>query len=493
MEILTNIRTLVEELNETGINYCHWKSNYLLAESLLGQTDIDLLIDRKDANLFRTILGQLYFKPANTTDGDSFPSVEHYYSLDEESGVLAHVHAYFRVITGDSLTKNYRFPIEEMLLKNTRKMGPVRVPAKCAELVVFTLRMMLKHTSLVEIVLLARYWKQVREEINWLMEVNTIDETINLLQCYLPSIDAKLFSECIAALKEPAPVYRRVILGNYLRAQLSPYGRSSSLNARLQGIRKFTLLSFRRFARSQKSMVLRNGGAVIAFVGSEATGKSTLIAEMRDWLGEHFTAQQIHVGKPKSTLLTTIPNLLLPALRSLFPRARTTKIEIQFDDRDRSKKPQKNYPLLFGVRSVLLSYDRRALLSRAFRQASNGALVLCDRYPSLKSGAPDSLQLSHLAPLTGDHSIRRRLADIEARIYKEIPSPDLVIFLTAPIEVTISRNAARNKIEPENYVRRRHAKSSNLDFGKAQVYKINTDQPIEQTVLEVKKAIWAIL
>ena len=77
-----------------------------LEESLLGQTDIDLLIHRKDANLFRTILSHLRFRPA-TTDGEAFPSVEHYFALDEESGVLVHVHAYFRVITGESLSKNY--------------------------------------------------------------------------------------------------------------------------------------------------------------------------------------------------------------------------------------------------------------------------------------------------------------------------------------------------------------------------------------------------
>jgi thymidylate kinase len=491
MEILSKIKTLVEELNESGISYCHWKSNYLLAESLLGQTDIDLLIERKDANRFRRILSRLHFKPANTTDGETFPSVEHYYSLDQESGALVHVHAYFKVITGDSLTKNYHFPVEEMLLKNTRMIGPVRVPAKSAELVVFTLRMMLKHTSLVEILLLARYWKQVREEIDWLLEAENIDESIDFLRCYLPNLDPHLFSDCVAALNDPAPLYRRVILGNYLRSRLSFYGRSTSLQARLKGIRKFSLMFFRRYARSQKSMVLRNGGAVIAFVGSEATGKSTLIAETQDWLGEHFTAQQIHVGKPKSTLLTIIPNLFLPALRSIFPGARTTKIGLE--NQDRSTKPHKNFPLLFGIRSVLLAYDRRSLLSRAFRQASNGSLVLCDRYPSLRSGAPDSPQLSHLAPLTGNHSSRHRLANIEARLYREIPSPDLVIFLTAPIEVTISRNAARSKNEPESYVRRRHARSSNLEFGKAQVYKINTDQPLDQTVLEVRKAIWSVL
>ena len=48
-------------------------------------------------------------------------------ALDPETGTLVHVHAYYRVITGESLAKNYRLPIEEMLLANTRREGIVTV------------------------------------------------------------------------------------------------------------------------------------------------------------------------------------------------------------------------------------------------------------------------------------------------------------------------------------------------------------------------------
>jgi ribose 1,5-bisphosphokinase PhnN len=74
-----------------------------------------------------------------------------------------------------------------------------------------------------------------------------------------------------------------------------------------------------------------------------------------------------------------------------------------------------------------------------------------------------------------------------------MPPPDLVVNLYAPLEVVISRNASRGKREPEDYVRRRHARSANVDFGQTPVQRINTDQPFDQTVLEVKKAIWNAL
>jgi thymidylate kinase len=491
--MLTKIRKLIEELNANDIRYCHWKSNLSLAIALAGQTDVDLLIHRKDADLLRTILSQLCFRPATLKDGESYPSVEHYFALDEESGALVHVHAYFRVITGESLAKNYRLPIEEMLLQNTRWADSVRVPTKSAELVVFILRMMLKHTSLVELALLARDRQQIQQEIQWLLATDTIDETLSLVDCWLPSLDTNLFSNCITALEVPAPLFRRIILGRQLRSRLRLYARHSAIRAWLGGLQKFTIMLLRRLFRSQKGMIPLSGGAVIAFVGPEATGKSTLLAEMSGWLGEHFAVQQVHAGKPKSTILSAIPNLLVPVLRSMLPTHRSSHVETQYASKEQSEKSQESYSLIFAIRSVLLAYDRRALLTRAFGRAANGTIVLCDRYPSLCSGTPDSPQLSHLPIASDRYSIRRLLARIEKRLYREIPPPDLVISLTVPVEVAVLRNEARGKKEPEDYVRLRHARSSNLEFGKTPIYKINTDQPLDKIVLEVKKVIWNTL
>lgn len=491
--MLAKIRNLFEELNQRGIRYCHWKSNFALAETVSGQTDVDLLIHRQDAPLFRSLMSELSFRPAISTDGKPFPSVEHCYALDDNSGDLVHVHAYYRVITGDSLTKNYRLPVEDMLLENTREEETVRVPTKAAELVIFTLRIMLKHTSLTELVLLSRYWKQAREEAIWLTEADALDKASDLVNCWLPPLDAKLFVICTLALKSPASLWKRVILGHRLRSRLRIYARHSAIYAKLSGIRKFMIMLLRRLRRSQRGMIPLSGGAVIAFVGAEATGKSTLICAISDWLGKHFAVESSHIGKPAPTALSAIPSLLLPVLRSILPNYRSTRIQAKYAAGGPSDKPKKSFPLIFGIRSVLLAYDRRSLLTRAFGKAANGTILLCDRYPSVVSGALDSPQLSHFEVSRSRYSLYRLLAVLESRLYREIPAPDLVVYLTAPLELTVSRNANREKKEPEDYVRRRHAQSSNLDFGRTPIHRINTDQPFDRTVYEVKQAIWNAL
>lgn len=232
---------------------------------------------------------------------------------------------------------------------------------------------------------------------------------------------------------------------------------------------------------------------MVAFVGSEATGKSTLLSEVGGWLGGHFAVERMHAGKPAPTALTAIPTALLPVLRAALPGHRSTRVEASYASGNPTTNPKEGFSLIFGVRSVLLAHDRRVLLTRAYSQAANGTIVLCDRYPSLQSGVPDGPQLSHLPTPEGKNSVRHRLARLEARLYREIPPPDLVIHLSAPLEVTVQRNAARDKTEPEDYVRRRHAQVSNLDFGQTPVHKIDTDQPVADTVRQVKEAIWEFL
>jgi thymidylate kinase len=249
----------------------------------------------------------------------------------------------------------------------------------------------------------------------------------------------------------------------------------------------------RRLTRSKKGMRLQSGGAVIAFVGPEATGKSTLLAETKRWLGEHLVVEQIHAGKPRSTILSVIPNLGVPLLRALLPTYRSGHVEQQYSAAERVEQSRKVFPLLFGIRSVLLAYDRRALLTRARAEAAKGTVVLCDRYPSMISGATDSPQLSQFN-LSGNRSpLHNRLAQVEHRLYQEIPAPDLVISLTVPLEVAILRNKTRGKEEPEDFVRRRHAASSQLVFEQAPVVRVSTDQPLDQTVSAIKQVIWEAL
>ena len=230
----------------------------------------------------------------------------------------------------------------------------------------------------------------------------------------------------------------------------------------------------------------RQGRRVIAFVGSEASGKSTVVSAVEDWLGQERDVRRIHVGKPPSTLLTFVPHVLLPAFRALFPRQRLVRVETR---PEREPSERRSFPPLFAARAVMLAYERSVLITRTLGRSSRDAIVLTDRYPSSTPGAPDGPQLSLAARNAGRLSATRWLATLEARLYARMPRPDLVFHLSAPLDVTLARNAAREKTEPERYVRARHALSATLRFDGSEVHRIDTDRDLDTVIADVKATI----
>ena len=159
------IRNLFGSLEQKGVRYCHWKSNIRLEETLAAAEDIDLLVDKRDAELFYTALLENGFKLAQSRSGIGHPGVFHAFGLDEASAELVHVHAYFQIVSGDSLVKNYRLPVERSLLEQTRYVLGVKVPLAEAELVLFALRIALKHTNPIEILMANRHYRRITKEL----------------------------------------------------------------------------------------------------------------------------------------------------------------------------------------------------------------------------------------------------------------------------------------------------------------------------------------
>jgi thymidylate kinase len=238
-----------------------------------------------------------------------------------------------------------------------------------------------------------------------------------------------------------------------------------------------------------KHMRLLGGGAVIALVGPQATGKTTLATEMQRWLGCELGVRRIHAGKPPATWYTKLPNLLIPLARSLFPRYKTETVESKVD---RSEEASNKFPWVFVIRKVLVALDRRALLRECYRWARNGRIVLSDRYPSDNPGAVDGMSFSSEQVENEKSALKRYLMSWERRIYRDICPPDLVLELQAPTDVAVVRNVTRNKIDAgdEGYVRRRHAMRRKPVFEHCPVVQISTDRSIEETLKDVKKQVW---
>jgi hypothetical protein len=117
MSVLATARNLFAAFGEQGVRYCHWKSNEHVVAGLSGQTDLDVLIDRRHAARALEVLGRCGFKRFEGTTGMGYPAVEDHIALDQQSGMFVHCHLHFRLVAGDRRFKAYRLPWEDRLLE----------------------------------------------------------------------------------------------------------------------------------------------------------------------------------------------------------------------------------------------------------------------------------------------------------------------------------------------------------------------------------------
>jgi thymidylate kinase len=479
------IRTLIVALDHARIRYCHWKSNVRLLESLSGGGDLDLLVHRQDAAAFTAVLLESGFKLTGSATGIGHPGVLHAFALDPDRATLVHVHFYFQIVTGDSLAKSYRLPIDDMLLAGTRRLHGIPVPSAEAELVAFILRIALKHASLIELLMVNRHYSDVVHELEWLRDSASLGEAEKLWRRLLPDAPASSFQALQDAIGNRRDLLRRAVLCWKTSRHLQNWRRLRPVSAAASRLWRVLVLGLGRLRR-RRGLVPTTSGIIVAFVGPKASGKSTLTATVARRLGHHYRVRQVHVGKPPATTLTLLPRLMLLLARRLRSGQGSR-------DLDGAPAPGgSRVSFLHVLRAAILAYERRALVRCCWRDAAAGSIVIADRYPSASAGATDSSRFDEGDIARCEFRIKKWLMSWERRLYAGLPGPGLVVRLSAPIQTTLRRDAEREKTGGPNPVavtRRRHSESV-AEFPGARLVMIDTDRPLDETVREAMSAVW---
>lgn len=105
--LLTN---LLARLHAEAIRYCHWKSSEHLDASLLGTTDLDVLVHREDAPRLAVVLAESDFKPFRKLSGHDYPGIEDYLGCDGDTATLSHFHVHYQLTLGEKFLKGYQLP-----------------------------------------------------------------------------------------------------------------------------------------------------------------------------------------------------------------------------------------------------------------------------------------------------------------------------------------------------------------------------------------------
>lgn len=488
---LALVTRLCEALAAEGIAYCHWKSTDALDRAVRGDSDLDLLVRRRDAQRFTAMIRGLGFKDARSPFIKQVPGVFHSYGLDEPSGKLVHIHAHYQLVLGDDTTKNYRLPIEDAYLDSVGcdRVFPLQVPAPEFELVVFVVRMVLKHSTWDAIAS-----RKSRLSISETRELARLrgradpEGTRSIVREHLPFIGDALWDRCRRCVEGGATGLFRIRTADRLERALGPHARRRpGTDAALRLWRRGHIVIRRHVLhRPSPRGRLDSGGALIAVVGGDGAGKSTAVDELHRWLSKDFATTSVHLGKPPSTLTSSVVRRVWRSVRVFFRGPSVSGASLAASDG--SSMSRRASARLLG--QVTVARDRYLVYRRARRFASGGGIVISDRFPLPEIELMDGPLAGRILHAPGGNSLVKYLARLERDYYARILEPDILIVLRVDPDVAVER---KRGVDDEDVVRSRCEEIWRLDWDRLAAVVVDAGRSKDDVLAEIKSAVWSRL
>ena len=470
LEIYSN---LFYALKAENIVFCNWKSFHEASRHLNGEGDLDLYIPINFKEKFEKVSRIHGFRRVKSYQS-SHSFIEHYFGYDEQSCKFAHIHLYFKFITGEHASKNYDLPLENFILNNIDSSQSLPTLTNMGMQSIFLLRYFLKIGSLYGI------FQYLRELKKYSREWNFFDHNLKRFES-IPEIN--ILSQDFDQMKyhyEESSFLFRILHSLKIKRWFKKYRRRLLFQHLIFNINNLSLRLMNRFFLKKKKIF--SHGTIVAICGLDGSGKSSLVSELDKSMARNFCTKVFHLGRPPSTAVTFIFNFFISPV-IFFKKFKKSKKQNQSADH------KTHVSLIFAIRSVILAYDRKAQSEKAFYYKNKGYFVICDRYPGIEIGKMDSPRI-----LANNRKgfLYKSCYKLEQRIYKSIKPADLINHLSVPLEIAIKRNQLRNKFgkETEEELRTRYLINSKARFlGKNYTY-VDASPPFDKVLQVVTELTW---
>lgn len=191
-------------------------------------------------------------------------------------------------------------------------------------------------------------------------------------------------------------------------------------------------------------------GLVVAIIGSDGSGKSTLCRDLADELRQRGPVDSIYFGSGDGTSswlrwpLVQLRRVIPSSPRSSAPRPAGAPLLVALDEQRRGSF----FLTARTIWAVTLAWEKRGKLRAAARARQRGRVVVCDRYPQAQVGGLMDGPLLH-AWTSRRPGFRRMMARLEARPYvrAELEPPDLVLRLIVDQEHAQQRRPDHDPID----------------------------------------------
>ena len=485
------IETLLTDFRQQSISYSDWKSVRRLYSVLTAERDLDLLVAAHDLHRAEAILLVRDFKLFPSIANRDHPSLLSFLGYDDSSGRLVHVHLHIRLVVGQQLLKEYHLPWEDVLLARavSHAVVPIRMLDATTEALMLAVRGSLELTRLDPLMLKA--WDATTRKFALdRIHVSARVDPIELRKLATSLLGEELGGMVVDVINADRPIERQRRFRRLLARHLAIYRAYNPVEARLRSawrivpwlvgtVNRDVLHLPRPWSRRAPG-----GGRVVAIVGVDGSGKSTVTMAIREWLGAEIDVVPLYfgTGDGRPSLLMRPFKLMMPLIRRLIK----TKPKGASHGKVSDRAPGPLYSALLMVWAVIVAHEKRGKLLTAQRGADRGLIVLTDRYPQ------DEIVEFNDGPLLGRLSrVPNRLRRFEASVYalSRRLRPDLVIKLDV-----LPETAARREPDMDPaLISQRIADLRRLTFRGARVVTVDAEQPLRDVIRAVKREIWRLL
>lgn len=222
---------------------------------------------------------------------------------------------------------------------------------------------------------------------------------------------------------------------------------------------------------------------MIAIVGCDGSGKSTVNEQALEWVRKYAPAESAHLGKQGGNVGRALNNL--PLIGKWLEKIQKDKAVKVHKAQDLKKTPEFLPSLvmyLFAIRRV-----RRYKRMLALRE--KGMVMITDRYPQLEF--PQAIDGPGLDVNAQGSTLVGWMAKKEQEAFEWMTSyiPDVVIRLNVDVDTAHARKPdhTRKSLEKKTKI------VPLLTFNGASIVEIDTLQPLDDVVKNVQKAISTVL
>ena len=463
----SRIFRILDSLNRSGIKYCHWKSNSHLDRSFESLCDFDLLVAHDDAPKFVSLLRAFSFHQKFSSANYVYPGFEDYLGFDESSGKILHFHIHYKLIIGKKNEKNYRIPIEQLILDTAipHDTFPIRVILPEIEFILLIIRSLLKlsfDSRTMRRILLKRkiFPQNVLDEFEYLSDKIDSDRFHNYCTDFFSDLPW-LFKVFCSKPPDRISLLWLIMARYRLRRSLRNFEiyRGSQFTSQRK---------IRRLAARNNMSWLNNGGVSIAFVGIDGAGKSTTIALIKSWLGGKLSVQSYYMGLPKGDFVWEFLRVFYRVFKKLKMNWLSNKLSI-----------------LRNIYSATVKYKTFLNSEMAKNQ---GNIVLFDRYP-LKDLWDFDEPID--GPTIQNHPFWQT---IERKYYERIKTPDCLFVLLTDHADAINRKSEHKSTYKQSQIKKKNKAivqlaKSNTNY----LIPINSSRNREEVLLDIKRKVWSIL